>query len=109
MRRRNVSAHVKRLVAARALWRCELCDALLQATFECDHVVQHAQGGSDDPSNLRALCRACHGEVTLRQEIERLERRRRAAEAGATPPLCCLRCNRVVSPYFVHRCTSGPT
>jgi len=46
--------------------------------------------------------------VTLRQEIERLGRRRRAAEAGATPPLCCLRCNRIVSPYFVHRCASGP-
>lgn len=26
----------------------------------CDHIVSRAMGGSDDPSNLRALCSDCN-------------------------------------------------
>lgn len=28
--------------------------------FEIDHIVPVAEGGGDDPSNLRTLCRRCH-------------------------------------------------
>jgi 5-methylcytosine-specific restriction endonuclease McrA len=105
MRRRTVNAHKKRIVGARAGWRCEYCGAVLDETYEVHHEVQFALGGSDDYDNLRASCRPCHGKITVRQEAERLERRARAAAAATPrPPLSCTRCDRIVSPYFVHRC-----
>jgi 5-methylcytosine-specific restriction protein A len=44
-----------------------LCQPCLQATpervtraYAVDHIVNKAEGGTDDESNLRAICRACH-------------------------------------------------
>lgn len=52
---------------------CRLCGA--QAT-DVDHVRAHADGGSDDRSNLRALCRKCHKQVTSEQNRARRKRQR---------------------------------
>lgn len=103
-RRRNFNAHVKRLVAARGGWRCGACDAMLDATFECDHVVPLHRGGEDTVEALVALCCPCHRAKTQREEVERLAALRAAAEGSGRPPMCCTRCHRVVSPYFVHTC-----
>lgn len=32
-----------------------------------DHIINKAAGGSDDPSNLQAICDACHAEKTSRE------------------------------------------
>lgn len=37
---------------------------LVQAT-EVDHIRNKASGGTDDPSNLQAICRDCHRRKTL--------------------------------------------
>jgi 5-methylcytosine-specific restriction enzyme A len=38
-------------------WRCQLCHA---AANHVDHIIPRSVGGTDDPSNLRALCAPCH-------------------------------------------------
>lgn len=104
--RRRITAHEKRVVAARQGWTCDGCGAVLEATFEVDHVVPLHKGGEDDhETNCHALCRPCHGKKTQYEEIERLRVRaalRRVSDRR--PPLQCTRCGFVVSPYFAHRC-----
>lgn len=51
----------RRIRFERAHGRCEACGIVLQANgWECDHVVELRDGGTNDVSNLRALCRPCH-------------------------------------------------
>jgi hypothetical protein len=104
-RRRHFNAHVKRLVAARGEWKCAMCGEMLDETFDCDHVVALHLGGEDVISNLAALHSACHRKKTLQEEIARLAARQAAAETRSIrPPLSCTRCDRIISPYFVHTC-----
>jgi len=44
-------------------------------TWEVDHIVAVADGGTDDPANLRLLCGRCHRERTAAQRRERAVRR----------------------------------
>lgn len=39
------------------------CNGLTRAD-EVDHIVPKAQGGTDSPDNLQAICRTCHAEKT---------------------------------------------
>lgn len=41
---------------------CQVCLAggKYRPADEVDHVIPKAQGGSDDPCNLRAICAPCH-------------------------------------------------
>jgi 5-methylcytosine-specific restriction protein A len=36
----------------------------VRVQWEVDHIVPVADGGTDDPENLRLLCRPCHVRVT---------------------------------------------
>jgi len=65
--KRSVSGYMKRNVAASQNWQCGMCKQLLQASFEVDHIRALCHGGSNDMSNLIALCRNCHGEKTFRE------------------------------------------
>jgi len=49
--RRNAAATLREEPA------CRLCG---RPSRSVDHIIPKSQGGSDDRSNLRALCRACH-------------------------------------------------
>jgi 5-methylcytosine-specific restriction protein A len=40
-----------------AAYRCAICG---RGAAEVDHIVPVIDGGSDHPSNLRALCHDCH-------------------------------------------------
>ena len=104
MPRRRLTAHQKRIVAARSEWRCARCGEMLDETYEIDHVVALSLGGDDTVENCEALHAKCHREKTLRDEIERIERNRRAKLAGRRPPLKCEGCGLVVSPFFLHKC-----
>lgn len=67
--KRSVSESKKKYVAASQDWKCQKCQAMLSATYEIDHVVDLQYGGSNDVSNLVALCRNCHGEKTMSRHL----------------------------------------
>lgn len=61
---------VRAVVLARDTYLCQPCLAKspprpTQAT-EVDHILGKAKGGTDDPSNLQAICRSCHRDKTIR-------------------------------------------
>jgi 5-methylcytosine-specific restriction protein A len=45
-----------------------LCVACGLPASEVDHKIPKARGGSDDASNLQALCKACHSRKTRQQQ-----------------------------------------
>jgi diadenosine tetraphosphate (Ap4A) HIT family hydrolase len=48
-------------VPKRAVFRCELCGTSAEdRAIEVDHIVPRNAGGSDDLSNLQALCYSCY-------------------------------------------------
>lgn len=50
---------------------CEYClPEYVTAATEVDHFKPKAQGGTDDYSNLRSTCKACHRDKTARESAE---------------------------------------
>ncbi len=64
---RKVSESMKKQVAASQQWTCAACRAMLDATYEIDHIQRLEYGGSNELSNLQALCPNCHRHKTLRE------------------------------------------
>ena len=57
--RRRITGHEKKVVGARQQWRCDTCDATLEATYEVDHVIPLHLGGEDDhETNAHAMNRS---------------------------------------------------
>ena len=80
-RRRNWTADQKRIVAAQNDWRCAICNNLLNAAFEIDHITALENGGTDDiASNAQALCANCHALKTQKERVERIEKAREKME-----------------------------
>ena len=48
---------------------CRLCKekGIVRASVVPDHIVPLSLGGSDEDSNIRCLCQACHDRVTAAQ------------------------------------------
>jgi hypothetical protein len=67
--KRNVSALLKKKIAAGQQWKCGNCQALLDETFEVDHRVALFNGGSNEPDNLVALCPHCHRKKTVDERL----------------------------------------
>ena len=70
LRKKRLTQLMKKRVAARDQWRCQICGQLVSANFEIDHIVPQSRGGGHEDSNLRTLCRECHGEVTAVQRLK---------------------------------------
>lgn len=68
--KRSVSETKKKYVAASQSWKCGDCDNQLSAWFEVDHKVRLEHGGTNDVSNLVALCRECHGRKTAMENMK---------------------------------------
>jgi 5-methylcytosine-specific restriction endonuclease McrA len=62
--KRSVGETKKKYVAANQGWKCAKCSNQLSAWFEVDHKLSLEHGGTNEVSNLEALCRECHGEKT---------------------------------------------
>jgi len=62
--KRSVSETKKKYVASSQNWTCGHCKKQLSAWFEVDHKIRLEYGGTNEVSNLVALCRECHGEKT---------------------------------------------
>ena len=67
--KRSVSETKKKYVASLQEWKCKKCGNQLSAWFEVDHVKRLEHGGTNEVSNLEALCRECHGEKTSMENL----------------------------------------
>jgi len=70
-RQRNKGAHWRRLrraVFERDKYQCQGC-GLFGQVLECDHKLPLDEGGTDDMSNLQALCVSCHFAKTRRENL----------------------------------------
>lgn len=69
------------LVMTRAGGRCEEpgCDLKVGDRGFCDHIIPHAEGGSDELDNLQWLC-VSHHDAKTKREIARGNKRK--AERG---------------------------
>jgi 5-methylcytosine-specific restriction enzyme A len=67
--KRSVSETKKKYIASNQDWKCKKCKNKLSAWFEVDHVIRLENGGSNEITNLEALCRECHGEKTALEKI----------------------------------------
>ena len=67
--KRSVSETKKKYVAARQEWKCGDCQVQLDHTYEIDHKIRLEYGGSNEPDNLIALCRNCHGKKTAMENM----------------------------------------
>ena len=63
--KRNVSSLTKKMIASNQEWKCGSCKQILDYTYEIDHHIPLFKGGSNELTNLIALCRNCHGKKTL--------------------------------------------
>lgn len=61
---RGYGGHWRRL---RLAWLREhpLCFICARCASEVDHLLAREKGGTDDPSNLRSLCKSCHSRKTV--------------------------------------------
>jgi 5-methylcytosine-specific restriction enzyme A len=58
---------LRKEVMARDQRLCQPClrNGLVIAAHAVDHIVQKAAGGTDELTNLQAICRACHIDKTM--------------------------------------------
>jgi hypothetical protein len=68
--KRNVTGLMKKKVAADQEWRCGHCKAMLDATYEVDHIQALFQGGTNERENLVALCPNCHRSKTVKERLD---------------------------------------
>ena len=67
-KRKRFSPLVSKQVAARQHSRCDICKRLFDdQLWDLDHIVPLFRGGSNELSNVRALRRACHMQVSANQ------------------------------------------
>ena len=64
-KKRNLNNTTKKLVASNQQWRCNMCNILLDASYEIDHKIPLYKNGTNEIHNLQALCRNCHGKKTI--------------------------------------------
>ena len=67
--KRSVSETKKKFVASQQDWKCGDCNNQLSAWYEVDHIQRLEYGGSNEVSNLVALCRECHGKKTAMENM----------------------------------------
>jgi 5-methylcytosine-specific restriction endonuclease McrA len=96
-KRAKFSQTYRMRVAYRQEYKCAECQEMLHYTFEVDHEVPLFAGGSNDESNLQALCCVCHRKKSGAE--------RRPLVTKLPTIVKCQRCGMTVSLYFKHNCT----
>ena len=67
---RSVSETKKKYVASQQNWKCAHCTQQLAASFQIDHIIRLADGGTNQIDNLEALCCNCHGKKTMIENMK---------------------------------------
>ena len=67
---------LRKVILARDGHLCQVCMTKGRTTpaTHCDHILSKAQGGTDDLSNLRAICRPCHDRKSIEERGHRVRR-----------------------------------
>lgn len=67
--KRNVTGLMKKKVAADQRWKCAYCGSTLDESYQVDHKLALFKGGSNDISNLAAVCCNCHAKKTMAERL----------------------------------------
>ena len=67
--KRTLNQTTKKVVAANQKWNCNMCNNILDASYEVDHINPLYNGGTNEITNLQALCRNCHGKKTIYDKL----------------------------------------
>ena len=67
--KRTLNQTTKKVVAANQKWNCNICNNILDASYEVDHINPLYKGGTNEITNLQALCRNCHGKKTIYDKL----------------------------------------
>lgn len=67
--KRCVSETKKKYVASQQGWKCNNCGDVLNHTFQVDHKIDLQFGGTNEVSNLAALCNNCHAVKTASNNL----------------------------------------
>ena len=85
----DISGTVRYEVLRRAGRRCELCGISADERWlEVDHILPRRHGGTDDISNLQALCYKCNANKGARDDSDLRAVRERMADRVAECFLC---------------------
>lgn len=74
-------SRIRQRVLERDLYTCQAC-GLVSSELDVDHIVRSVDGGSDDLSNLQALCWQCHHDKTMKENSETAAKRKLFARTG---------------------------
>lgn len=81
-------AALRQVILDRDQYTCRLAwPGCLGVATDVDHTVPACEGGSDDPSNLMAVCRRCHRSKTGQEAARRRRPRSRNRKPEAHPGL----------------------
>ncbi len=64
---RRVTNSTKKKIAANQRWNCNICQNLLDETYEVDHILPLKDEGTNEENNLQALCPNCHRKKTNKE------------------------------------------
>ena len=64
---RRVTNSTKKKIAANQRWNCNICQKMLDETYEVDHILPLKDDGSNEENNLQALCPNCHRKKTNKE------------------------------------------
>ena len=67
---RSVGETKKKYIASQQSWKCAHCGQQLEASFQVDHIIRLADGGTNHVDNLEALCCNCHGKKTMLENMK---------------------------------------
>lgn len=65
--RKQLSEFIKREIAFKQKYLCNICGLILPPAYQFDHIIPHSISYNDDIDNIQALCNNCHGTKTLRE------------------------------------------
>ena len=60
MKRKQLTPYDKRRLACSQKYKCAICNEILPAEWQVDHIKPLFQGGSNEMINLQILCANCH-------------------------------------------------
>jgi len=72
-KRCKIPDHVRLDICTKQNGQCKGCDQVLGDFFQLDHIVALRFGGTNDVTNLQALCGQCHNEKSALESIHQLE------------------------------------